>query len=89
MCSFTSMMRVRLTRRLEGDEMTKKWNGSKPVKCDICSEEFLGEKFFIDGRTIYGPWGMMCERCHKLYGTGLGLGNGQKYGVETLVKVEG
>ncbi len=51
--------------------------------CDIC--EGLGLKradASYDGKTIYGSWAWMCEGCFKVYGTGLGLGIGQKIIIE-------
>jgi hypothetical protein len=57
----------------------KYWSGSKPVQCQIpgCGTKLHGE--FVDGKTTHGPWGLMCPRCHRLYGMGLGKGKGQKY----------
>jgi len=54
-----------------------KWFGATPKSCDLCGAEIKGE--FIDGRTIMGPWGILCPRCHKANGVGLGLGRGQRY----------
>lgn len=34
---------------------------------------------FIDGRTIFGPWGRMAPATHKQIGCGLGSGRGQMY----------
>lgn len=45
----------------------------KLPECDFC-----GETAEYDGRTKAGPWGYMCGECFKLYGTGLGLGKGQR-----------
>jgi len=42
-------------------------------KCDFC-----GAPAKYDGRTGLGPWANMCEMCFHEYGTGLGLGKGQK-----------
>jgi hypothetical protein len=53
------------------------WIGSKPKTCDLCKEEFSNT--FIDGRTIYGVWALMCAKCHEHVGIGLGTGNGQEY----------
>lgn len=69
------------------DPMKKKaWMGSKPTHCDICRSKL--KKVFIDGRTAFGPWAIMCEMCHRDQGNGLGLGKGQKYDLETLEKIE-
>ena len=45
----------------------------------------------IDGKTKMGPWGILCPRCHKNHGCGLGLGKGQKYELKEaeFVKTEG
>ena len=53
------------------------WLGNVPTHCDIGKEEIKG--VFIDGKTHMGPWGCMCEPCHKEFGIGLGMGMGQKY----------
>jgi hypothetical protein len=31
-----------------------------------------------DGKTVMGPWANMCEDHFQRFGTGLGLGHGQK-----------
>ena len=54
-----------------------KWHGSIPTNCDLCGGKIENE--FINGKTIYGPWGILCPRCHKAAGVGLGLGLGQRY----------
>lgn len=64
-----------------------KWSGIKPTCCDHCHEELEGS--FVDGRTIYGPWAILCKTCHATIGCGLGAGRGQKYNLETLEKEEG
>lgn len=71
-------------------EMTKKWLGSQPQLCDICHGK-IGE-FFIDGKTVEGPWGMLCTHCHAEHGVGLGTGRGQLYERNDkceYIKVEG
>ena len=73
--------------RKDGKMKTKKyWMGEITV-CDICQKPF--GKYFIDGKTAMGPWGLMCEDCHCSVGCGLGLGLGQKYLTKTKEKVEG
>lgn len=54
-----------------------KWMGSPPTKCDLCGRPF--DKFFVDGKTRMGPWGMLCTGCHASHGIGLGTGKGQRY----------
>lgn len=67
----------------------KKWLSPRPTKCDICNYEFLSGDEFIDGATTMGPWGILCKKCHTLYGRGLGTGKGQKYNWSNLIKLEG
>jgi hypothetical protein len=55
----------------------KKWNGHVPGKCDICKSKITTT--FIDGKTQGGPWGILCQDCHRTRGCGLGTGKGQKY----------
>lgn len=71
--------------------MTKKyWTGKPPTHCDITGIEI--KDCFIDGRTQQGPWAHMSPEGHAAYGTGLGLGLGQKYRRQAdgrWLKVEG
>ena len=55
----------------------KKWGGTPPYNCDICCGEITD--LFIDGKTARGSWGILCKKCHQLYGVGLGTGRGQQY----------
>lgn len=67
----------------------KKWMGSKP-KCDFCGEP--EPIVFVDGKTVYGPWAIMCMCCYSNKGVGLGPGKGQRYERSedgTYPKVEG
>jgi hypothetical protein len=66
----------------------QKWMGAKPDSCNLCGEK-LGAGQFVDGKTIFGPWAIMCPACHDLSGVGLGTGLGQKYDGFTLKKLEG
>lgn len=52
-----------------------KWLGS--TKCDICHAEC--KHILYDGRTVYGPWAVMCVDCFVLAGRGTGTGFGQRY----------
>lgn len=61
---------------------SKKWVGERPKNCDFCQKPL--QKFFIDGKTSLGPWGILCLSCHSIHGIGLGTGKGQKYNLETL-----
>ena len=68
--------------------MNKKiWIGS--TKCDFCGCEISNT--LIDGMTHIGSWAVMCPKCHKIHGVGLGVGKGQKYTKDSegdFVKVE-
>ena len=65
----------------------KKWMGSKPVNCQLCNKPF--QDTFVDGRTEYGMWALMCVDCHDKRGRGLGMGRGQKYDLISLDKIGG
>lgn len=71
---------------------TKIWYGSNPQRCQLCNRTFVDGEF-IDGRTMHGPWAMMCPTCHHDNGVGLGTGKGQRYALnpetEEWEKVEG
>ena len=54
-----------------------KWYGSTPTSCDLCGRKIENE--FFDGKIFHGPWGILCPRCHKAKGVGLGVGKGQRY----------
>lgn len=54
--------------------LTKKTAGQM---CDICGTNNLSS--YVDGRTLTGQWAYMCEACYLKYGTGLGIGKGQRY----------
>lgn len=47
--------------------------------CDFCRKIFDKEKYFIDGKTNKGPWGLMCKDCFSKYGIGIQWGLGQLY----------
>lgn len=63
--------------------MTTYWVGDGPKTCELCDDP-IGQEF-IDGRLGPSPWSRMgswacvCPECHAAYGTGLGLGRGQRY----------
>lgn len=66
---------------------SKKWAGSTPVICTCCRQE--PKKYFVDGKTKFGPWTIMCNECWPQFGVGrLGVGFGQKYDAKTLDKIE-
>ena len=66
--------------------MDKKWLSKIPNVCELCSKP-IG-KYFIDGATMFGPWALMDEGCHSIWGKGLGLGRGQKYRTSDGVKIK-
>ncbi|WJH25423.1 hypothetical protein [Pseudarthrobacter defluvii] len=49
-------------------------------ECDFCQRQGVEKEAHYDGKTnLPGePWGNMCEEHYAQYGTGLGLGVGQK-----------
>ena len=55
---------------------------SSPHYCDFHVVDSNGEQAKVlaeyDGATTMGPWANMCEAHFNLYGTGLGLGRGQR-----------
>ena len=57
--------------------VSKKWFGKRDV-CQICNADISNEPF-VDGKTIRGPWAIMCLDCHKENGGRIGLGLGQMY----------
>lgn len=52
----------------------KTWQGTNPTNCDICACKITN--VFIDGKTSFGPWAIMCMNCHS---GKFGLGIAQKY----------
>lgn len=65
-----------------------KWLG-EVGRCQNCGDELKVFPNFIDGRTKFGPWALLCPPCHAEIGVGIGLGKGQRYDFSTLEKVEG
>ena len=72
---------------VDKDEYPKQWMSPIPTECDICYAK-IGDIFY-DAKTIYGPWGCLCEKCFKLHGVGLGIGLGQKYDAKTKLVIKG
>ena len=66
----------------------KKWMGKKPEKCQIC-QSTIGKVFYDARIPAYGRWGLICQNCFELFNCSLGLGKGQKYNSETLIKIGG
>jgi hypothetical protein len=64
--------------KIKVDSPAKKvWMGSNPSRCDICGTEI--KETFVDGKTKYGPWEILCLLCHRKHGIGFGVGRGQRY----------
>jgi hypothetical protein len=61
--------------------------GVTPVKCEMCHQPL--KDFFTDGKTLMGPWALMCDSCERKHGMGHGTGLGQRYRLDTLEKVAG
>lgn len=63
--------------------MSRRWLGDDPKRCDLCNVVITRKHGFVDGRTVNGPWAIMCGKtqndCHGRYGAGLGTGRGQRY----------
>ena len=62
------------------------WRGTPPKTCQLCNRPLKQQ--FVDGANG-GPWAIMCPSCHHSYGVGIGTGRGQRYDLQTLLKVEG
>jgi hypothetical protein len=63
------------------------WSGTTPTSCEICGGTLAGEQnAFVDGKTAFGPWAMMCLGCHRDHGGQLGAGHGQKYVLDAATK---
>lgn len=65
----------------------KYWMGARPTNCDLCGITLT--QTFVDGRIQSGSWGILCAGCHRDDGCGLGTGNGQRYDLKTLEKIDG
>jgi hypothetical protein len=54
------------------------WVGNVPAKCEICQQP-IGLTI-VDARTKpQNRWGIIDLKCHRIYGFGVGVGNGQVY----------
>jgi len=65
----------------------KKWLGPEE-DCDICHQPLKSCPYFVDGRTHSKGWALMCGKCYRHFGEGLGIGQGQRYDSETKLAVE-
>lgn len=68
-------------------ERKKRWSGWIPANCDGCGRPIVD--WFVDGKTVYGPWGVMGKCCFEKIGIGLGTGRGQKYSHPDGEKIDG
>jgi hypothetical protein len=70
------------------EQESKQWFGIPPKRCEFCNRG-IG-KYFVDGKTKKGYWGIMCPPCHIQFGCGVGVGLGQRYHEEggKWIKVE-
>ena len=67
------------------------WLG-QTEKCDICKGDlhpYQDKHWYVDGKTIYGPWCWVRRLGVETAAGGLGLGKGQKYSADTNEKIEG
>lgn len=65
------------------------WISEIPECCDLCQSKI--DDMFADGKTLDGPWAIMCPFCALTKGVGLGEGCGQLYSRvgDKFVKVKG
>jgi len=63
-----------------------KWRGERG-RCQICGTDTSNTEF-VDGATPNGQWAIMCLKCHREVGSGLGIGRGQAYGADGVKKVK-
>ena len=64
-----------------------RWRGKET--CDFCGRSVREKdhRAFVDGKTIHGPWALMCIECYPDHGVGLGVGKGQSYDTVTFEKL--
>ena len=67
--------------------MEGKWLSPKPERCDLCGRKL--RHTFYDAKIPHGSWGILCVRCFVENGCSLGLGRGQLYNRNTLLKMAG
>jgi hypothetical protein len=52
---------------------------TKAPPCDVCADAGQDVPAAYDAKTIFGPWGYLCERHWRAFGVGhLGAGLGQR-----------
>ena len=64
-----------------------KWMGTPPTECNLCHRSLT--KTFVEGKTTWGLWAIMCSSCHGTFGFGFGTDKGQEYSLATLEKLRG
>jgi len=52
--------------------------------CDMCAQNGIKTKAGYDARTVFGPWGNLCQGCFEEFGVGLGLGLGQELVLDSI-----
>lgn len=78
------------------DGVPKKWLSDLPDVCEFCQEPWDNDVFYDAaiwvtpmGDTERRIWGLCCHTCFTSNGGRLGSGNGQKYDLQTRVKLDG
>ena len=78
MMSQEEIEKIKYPHYAAGKKKTEEVIYAKPPKhCDLCKHRLTNN--FVDGRTRRGPWANMCWECYKVFGVGLGTGQGQQY----------
>lgn len=70
-----------LNHKHGGSSRKRFWMGELPTNCQICHVALT--QTFVDGKTRFGPWAIMCAGCHRDQRFGLGTGMGQRYDAKT------
>jgi hypothetical protein len=53
--------------------------------CDLCKlKKGRNIPATVDGATVFGMWGYLCNDCYHLYGVGIGVGQGQLLVLKTV-----
>lgn len=75
--------------QLYGDTMISQ--KSIDAGCQVCGDAFseTTAQVVYDARTYTGQWAFLCEECFQDLCSGLGVGRGQKYDINTRENIEG